>query len=271
MSFEQFRYVTTLHSKETWYFELVDEWQAKRDALQVQLSDLPTLVAQTKAASREPHPTDARITIQDRVPSVRLANACEAMANSLYGMAEIAAFFGNRASGTLPSSFNDLRKKARAGELDPELITSLGDLQWYAKVRELRTEWSHYSSVFVGEEGDREPVLLVRALRRPVDKEQFPKPTHFRVSEIVAWTESAIRTIDGFADYLLLRYVCPKFDPDQEILQPKRDALGFPILLPDLRMDVETITIREFFARKGIVQVPPAEAPAAEPEPPPAS
>ena len=118
MTFEQLRYATTLRTEEAWYYDLVTEWNSKREALQVQLLDIPFLVTATKEAAKEPYSEDPRITLKNQVPGIRLTNACEAITNTLYGMAEIAASFGSRVSSRLPANFNPLRKKAREGKLD---------------------------------------------------------------------------------------------------------------------------------------------------------
>src|SRR5262249_12509334 len=157
-----------------------------------------------------------------------------------------AANFGNKASqGLLPSSFNDLRKKAQAGKLHPDLLAALGDLQWYEKVRELRTEWAHYSSVYIGQDASGEPLLVVRAYRREADCKQFKAKIECSVRDIIQWTTNAISIIDGFAGYLLTTYVLPSFDLDAETIVPLYDENGYPVILPNNRFSIETTTVRE--------------------------
>jgi len=43
------------------------------------------------------------------------------------------------------------------------VLAALGELQWYERVREIRTEWAHFSSIFLGEGSDGEPVIVLRA------------------------------------------------------------------------------------------------------------
>jgi len=252
MSFDVLRLVTTVVNKETLFFERIDDWESKRHALLVQVHDYPSLIEAYKTRTVEPHPEDSRLSFTDEVPRIRLANACEATTNTLYGMAELAAQFGNLASkGLLPSSFNDLRKKVRAGKLDPALATTLDDLQWYEKVRELRTEWAHYSSSFVAEEHD-EPVLIVRAYRRSSDRVQFARQITCTLPELITWTNNAISTVDNYAGYLVTRYLIPRMPMEQVIPVAKRDQFGMPILKGTMQVEVEEMTIREYFASRGL-------------------
>jgi hypothetical protein len=254
MTFEQLRIATSIVNNQTRYFEWVDEWKVKREVLAVLLMDLPKLVAEYKARQKEPYENDSRITLTDEIPRIRLISACEATANCLYGLAEISAQFGNKASrGVLPSSFNAIRKRVQAGTLDQTLSAKLGDLQWYLKVRELRTEWVHFSTIFVAEKDD-EPLLIARTNRRKSDREQFadPKGAQFAVGDLIDWTRKAILTIDAFGDFLLEEYVLPNFDPDVRFQNPVYDKEGFPKLTADNRFVVEEVSIREFFSQYGM-------------------
>lgn len=237
---------------------MVDEWKAKRDILNVQLADLPGMASAHKTRQHRPYSADPRMKLVDATPTVRLANACEATANGLYSMAEVAANFANKASrGEIPSSFNSIRKKCEANP-DSALSQVLRDLQWYRKVRELRTEWAHFSTIFVAEAGDGEPLLCVRAYRRASDLREF-QGDNFQctVAEFALWVTKAIETIDRFAGYLLDKHVLPHMDLDATFTDVKRDANGWPIMLPDcFRFDVETITVREYLHRSGVVPRP---------------
>lgn len=258
MSFDKLRAACRIVSKDTWYHERFTDWQAKRDALVVLMHDLPALVELHKNRCSVPYSENPDITCYDPVPPIRLASACESTTNTLYGLSEIAAQFGNRASKTkLPSSFNEMRKKAQAGKLGPELPVALGDLQWYEKVRELRTEWAHYSNVFIGEH-ECEPLLVVRAYRPKDNREQFQSTLHCRIPDIIDWTSKALATIDNFAGYLLTTYVLPSFDLDATMIVPRYDGNGFPIL-KDRKFDgVETLTVREVLQRSSVIPRPEA-------------
>jgi len=185
---------------------------------------------------------------------MRLANACEATANGLYSMAEVAANFANKVSGgSLPTSFNALRKKC-AGTSGSEVALALGDLQWYRKVRELRTEWAHYSSIFMAEDEAGGTILCVRAYRRPSDKVEF-KAEKFSctIDDFIGWVRNALATLDRFAGFLLKRYVVTTFALDATFTSAVLDKNGFPIIKEDHRFTVETISIREYLKRGGIV------------------
>lgn len=253
MSFDRLRAACNIISKDTWYHERFGDWQAKRDALVVLTHDLPVLVELHKNRRCEPYSGNPEIICTDPVPPIRLANACESTTNTLYGLSEIAAQFGNRASkGKLPASFNEMRKKVQAGKLGTDLPTALGDLQWYEKVRELRTEWAHYSTVFIGEH-EGEPLLVVRAYRSKDNREQFKSTLYCRIPDIIDWTSRATATFDNFAGYLLTTYVIPSFNLDATMIVPRYDGNGFP-LMKDRKFDgVETLTVREVLQRCGVI------------------
>jgi len=253
LDFKKLTYVAKVISPETRYFTQALEWEAKRDTLVIQLTDIPALVMAYQARRRVPYTNNPRITLVDTTPGVRLANACEATANCLYSIAEVASNFANKASrGVLPAGFNDLRKKC---EKSPslEVAVALGDLQWYRKVRELRTEWAHYSSIFIGEDANGRTELGVRAYRRPSDKVEFRGPVFLCPVEVfVGWVKSAVATLDSFAGYLLNTFVIPSMPLDQTFLTPVYDEDGFPISREDHTLVVETISVREYLKRGGI-------------------
>jgi hypothetical protein len=250
--FQSFYIATTVVNAETRYYERVYDWTSKRHALLVQLHDFPALIAAYKGRSQEPYAGNPKITMSDEVPRIRLVNACESTTNTLYSLAEVAANFANLASrGQIPSSFNALRKKVRVNDVGPMLKDALGDLQWYEKVRELRTEWAHYSSAFLGEH-EGEPILVVRCYRRPSDRAHFDKTLQCSIQDVIDWTRNAITTIDNFSGYLLKKYVLPRFDLDATLTAAQRDSMGMPIVRPDGTFVVETVTIREYLTNSGL-------------------
>lgn len=131
MSFEQLVHVTRIGHGSFPYFALVQEWQDKREHLLVYMQDLPTLVEDFKRADKKLYELNPRITLVDPIPRIRLSSACEAAVNCLYGMAEIAAQFGNKASkGLFPASFNALRKRIEKGDYpDQGMSRWLNDFQ----------------------------------------------------------------------------------------------------------------------------------------------
>ncbi len=251
--FRMLRYATKIVSAETLFFEQVSEWDSKRQNLLAQLADIPTLLAAHHARNKDPHPDNTLITLVDMAPTIRLANAFEATANGLHATAEVAANFGNKASKRiLPSSFNALRKRCE-DEPNAELAISLGDLQWYRKIREIRTEWAHYSSTFIAENKQGERIACVKAFRRPSDEIEFPQTDlHFTSEEFTSWTRSALNTLDSFAGYLLRAFVLRLFDLNQTFVSAVLDRNGFPIVRENFRFEVESITVREYLRRGGI-------------------
>ena len=252
MSFDKLVLVSQIPPYDTGYLEFVAEWEAKRKALIVNLIDLPVLVAAHKNRSTGPYPENSEITLYDHVPTIRLSNACESVSNLVYSLAEVAARFANKVCQRFPAKFNALRKKVRNGGFDTDVISALGDLQWYEKVREIRTEWAHYSSPFVGENSG-EPSIVLRSFRSVDNRQQFTGRVSFSVDDLSHWSSSALKTIDLFAVYLLKRHILPRFDLNAEIGQPVRDSTGFPVIR-DGKFQSETITVGEFMRRYRILE-----------------
>jgi hypothetical protein len=246
-------HATRYRGKDTSYFDRVDEWRAKRDAIAVLLEDMPSLIEAARKPLGAIHPTSPHITIVDPRPGIRLIVACEGIANTLYSAAEIAANFANIASkGAISSRFSKVRE-ACDGDAPPEFAAQLGDLQWYRKVRELRTEWAHFSSIFIGIDENSEPLLCVRSFRRVSDRKEFVgQRTFCRAHELSDWVERATENLERFAGYLLTKYVIPLFEPEQPVTWVVRDELGFPLLRDGSRVCTERVTYREFLRRGGI-------------------
>lgn len=254
MSFEQLLHVSRICHGEGIHYSYIEEWSTKRQYLAVYNQDIPRLVKEYKSAKQEHYELDPKITIVDQVPSLRLSSSCEAASNCLYSMAEIAAQFGNKVSnGTLPSSFNKLRKKYESGVFEEiGLVNWVDDFQWYKKVRELRTEWVHYSTIFIGLDTKNEPILVVRSHRRQSDREEFSEKVEININDLVGWLNNAIHTIDNFGNYLLVKYVLPSLDLGRKIITPVYDKNGFPIVKSDHRFEIEEITVEEHLKKCGI-------------------
>lgn len=254
MSFEQLVHVAKLGHADFPHNLLVFEWQEKRRHLAVYSQDLPRLIDEYKKAEKKPYELNPMITLVDPIPKIRLSSACEASVNCLYGMAEIAAQFGNKVSkGYLPASFNALRKNAERGNFaNSGLSEWVSDFSWYKKVRELRTEWAHFSTIFIGEEKNGDPVLVVRCHRRPSDREEFRHQIDVQIPDLIGWINRAIAVIDNFGNYLLEKHIISKLDLTAKVTAPKRDERGWPIIKTDHSFEVEQITVAEHLAQCGI-------------------
>lgn len=253
MSFEQLEHVTKIGHAKFSYFLLVSEWSDKRQNLFLYLSDLQTLAQDYMQSKKQPYKQNPKITLVDQVPRIRLSSACEASTNTVYAMAEIAAQFGNKTTkGLFPSSFNAFRKKFEKNSFNGiNLEKWITDLQWYKKVREIRTEWVHFSSVFIAEESG-EPIMVVRCNRRHSDREEFKERIQVKISELSEWIRNAITTIDNFGNYLLEYHVIPSLDFSAEITTVKCDENSYPIIKENNLLEVEKITIEEYLAKCGI-------------------
>ncbi len=252
MSFDRLRLICEISDAAKGYLDFVEEWDAKDQSLHVNLQDHNNLVVELQNRKQEPYDANPEITLVNQVPSVRLANACESVSHLVYSMSEIAARFANKVSQVFPASFNALRKKVRDGKLDHTVVAALGDLQWYEKVREIRTEWAHYSSPFVGIDGE-EPSIVLRSFRSKDDRVHFAGRVAFKVEELREWATAAFRTIDGLADYVFRHHLLHSFDLKKVIGQPVRDSRGFPIIKDGI-IQTEEMTIAEYMFRHKILE-----------------
>lgn len=227
---------------------LIHEWSDKRQHVAMYQKDMPNLVDAYKMRKQTPLDEETDVVAVDPMPGLRLAAACEGLANTVYAACEIAAAFANQASGhQLPSKFNQFRKKVKAGKLDASLIGGVQNFEWYERIREMRTEWTHHSTIFVGP-GDDGPVILVKPLRH--DKVVLPRKTLLSVQDLLDWSGRAVRVVDRFGLEVYHRAILPKLDLDREIVSVEFGAGGFPLIRRNKFVPKMT-TIREHLRKAG--------------------
>ena len=258
MSFEQLLHVSRICHGMGYYYQYIEEWSIKRQYLALYNNDIPKLVKEYKSAKKETYQLNKDITLIDPIPNLRLSSCCEAVSNCLYSMAAIAAHFGNKIStnNILPKSFNKLIKKYEKGELkDLGLEKCFSDLQWYQKVRELRTEWTHYSTIFIGKDNNNEPLLVVRSFRKASDKKEFVGKINIYISDLVGWINKAISTIDNYGNFLLEKYILPSLELNKKLIYPVYDKNGLLMMKPDKTFEVTEITVEEYLSKCGITKL----------------
>lgn len=233
----------------------VYEWQFKRDMLVTQLDGLPFMVDIYKNRKKKQHPRNKNVTQVDRIPEIWMASICESIVNTVYSMSEVAARFGNKASnGILPSSFNKLRKKCSSGNLDVQLIGILQDLDSYERIREVRTELAHFSSVFMVEDENLLPELVIRGFRNKEDKIHFTDKTKITMADLKLWAMNTNKMLEDFGEYVLEKYLIEKFDLNSIITIPKYDEDGYPVFIPgENRFEIEETTVGELLSRTGVI------------------
>lgn len=250
--FDLLRKATRYHCKDTLHYALVNDWQSKREIVAVLLDELTTSLSAYENVVATPYAKDSRINVTDPIPRVRLMAFSEATVNALYGLGDLAANFASKTTKQLPASFNKICTKINGGNVDEPLSKILGDLTSYEKIREIRTEWTHHSTVFIVTNDNNETALTIGDYRRPTDKQQFTVTSFFTIAELIAWANETLETLDAFAQYLAEHHVLPKFDPDKTIISDVLDENGVPKMLSDGRFATQQITMRKFFADCGI-------------------
>lgn len=253
MDFNQFKVVTGLVDGATKYFSLTEDWREKREQILLYSQDIPELRNQLKNEPSHPYELDPKITLVNPIFRLRLASACESAAHCLYAMAEIAAQFANKATkGEFPSSFHQIIKKLETGWNPKSIKSVLSENHWYKKIREMRTEWTHFSTIFIGGDGN-DYIIVLKSNRRTSDRVEFiGNYVQIVLNDFLLWLKNAVAVLDSFADYLAVNYLLPNFPPEKEITIPALDKNGFPIFKSDMKIEIEKVTIREYFGRSGI-------------------
>jgi hypothetical protein len=149
------------------------------------------------------------------VPTLSVAMALELTAHLVYSLTEVAANVARKATARsrngLPGSFNDIRKSVDHGTAPHALVEALGDLSWYKKVREMRTEWAHYSAPFVTAR-EPEAEFRVYAQRRLSEQEHLGEHAVFTFSQYVDAIRGAVHATEGLAHYTIVEHVLPQLD-----------------------------------------------------------
>jgi hypothetical protein len=257
MSLTLLKNATTLRSSSTPYFERVGYWIDKQQMLLVALEDLAGLsAAYFEARNNAPkYELDPRISLPDSRPKLRLALVVEAACSCVYAMTEVAANFANQLTrvgchdGQLPGSFNQIKKQLGKGAF-PQLAAQLGDLTWYEHLHAMRTEWAHFSTIFIGEDKDS-VVVCGAALRRPCDREVLKSKFQVPLDEIRALGVASLHAMERFAGYLL-PLVLRKFDLSAEIMVPELDKNGGLQFTPELLVKIKTTTVRDRLIELGL-------------------
>lgn len=253
MKFNQFLKITSRENNKTHYFSLSNDWREKRDQLLIYLQDIPALVQEVDQVTSTSYADNPRVQVSDGTWRLRLSSACESSAHCLYAMSEIAAQFANKATqGEFPSSFNKIVKKLNSSWNPHKIQDILKENQWYKRIREMRTEWTHYSTIFIGGEAGNH-IIVLKGHRRVSDKVEFKQCNmQIPIADFLSWMQKAISVLDNFSGYLSEKYLLNLFDPNEIITVPKYDTRGFPIILPEGKLDIKKITVREHFLQAGI-------------------
>lgn len=236
--------------------EQVLAWSEKTTYLRIALSDLPGQLAEAQTASEglgEQH-SESDVRLFNALPTLRLAMTLELTAHIVYSLTEVAANVARkvtaRSRNGLPGSFNDIRKAVDAGSTSPALVEALGDLSWYKKVREMRTEWAHYSAPFVAA-GRPQPEFRVYAQRPTSERKHLQEPALFTFDEYVGAVRGAVSATEGLAHFIIVEHILPKLDRNATRTYLTRTPDGFPIIRGG-KMALEDKTIGDLLLLCGI-------------------
>ena len=164
------------------------------------------LEAVRAAVPVEGHPS---ITQFDTRHQHRLSIVLQGLLASIYSAADIAAFLTNyvlqtagHAEGPPPSSFNSLKKKLREGR-HPDLGNALGDLEWHDRFHAMRTEWTHYSGIFVAGSVKSGISFCGGGFRRKSDQTVVEGRFSLSLEDLRMIVRGCVETLSGLAEWLL--------------------------------------------------------------------
>lgn len=233
------------------HLEQVLAWAEKTKYLQIALSDLPAQLQAAESASAGPGEAhlETDVRFYDAVPLLRLGMALEFTSHIVYSLTEIAANVANKASKgqahRLPSSFNALRKAVETGHAPDGVAEALGDLSWYKWVREMRTEWTHYSAPFVT------PTSFRVYTERSPEERNLPEPAIFSFEQYVQAVRGAVQATEGLAHYVIVKNVLPQLDRSTERPFIALTSDHVPVIRNGLAVMV-TKTVQELLTLCGI-------------------
>lgn len=232
---------------------LVWHLQTKRQMLRVAASDVEGLVRAHLARHRAPHPVSPGITMFDAVPQLRLQLAIEGIPHTTYSMCEIAAHLLWSFDSHFNRSFHEIAKKAASPKREPlsSFVAAVGDLTWYFTSREIRTEWTHYSTSFVAGATHEEPTIVVEDKRGPDSKTTVKDRAFITVADLLANARGADQAMAAIARYLIDRYVVPKVDRTEEVVAFETSADGMP-RISDGRFHLRKVTMDAILREHGL-------------------
>ncbi len=237
-------------------FQQVFSWKEKTNYLMLALHDLPAQLRDARHVHERPGEpqTDTDVVLFDAVPELRLRMALEFSSHTLYSLAEVAAQVANKVTAgsghALPSGFNGLCKAVRTGKAPKPLAEALGDLGWYGVVREMRTEWTHYSAPFVSAFSDP-PQFRVQSERPPNQKRLISEPALFTFDQYVEAVNGAVSATERLAGYLITEHLVPRLDQAETRDYIVKNSAGWP-LIRNSRVVLEKRTVAELLLECGI-------------------
>lgn len=253
MGAKQLEMLTRYGHGENPHFTWLTFWTDKLQYLQVSLGDLQELASAYTQAKKDAIDVGEGKFVFNAVPQIRLANSIESLTNCFYGMTEIAAKFASACASkagyakTFPRGFNRFANNLRNGEYqDLKHIDMLSEVAWYARIREIRTEVAHHSTIFIGEDNG-EVAVVINCLRNSKDKIEYADKIVISVSEFRDICARALSFLEVFADFLAYEFVIPGIELDQKINVIKRDQYGMPAIKDGLLVaENEQSTMRDY-------------------------
>lgn len=233
-------------------FDSLSFINTKLQSASVLAHDLPRL-ANTHFAqefkSREENP---EVSTYNPIFQIRIASSCESMCSSVYGAGEIAAkCIGPNLRPQRSSNFRKLKNCIKNRELEHiGFSPSLFDFEGHEKILAIRSETSHYSSVFVAMPDPSRKTLCFKTLSEDMKKVE---DSNISLDDVVS---SALASVDNIAKMLCIffdKVIFPKLDLDRKIRgNVEHDSCGMPIVKNGLLSPLPDLTVRDHLLESGL-------------------
>jgi len=221
------------------------DFNAKREHAIIILEDLPNLVQDYAAREMQRFPDNPEVRVYDSRAGIRITSACEALCNALYGAGELASKCCTRVmKPQLPESFRKIKDKIEKGSLaDRGFRAEDFDFSGYKVIHSIRTELTHYSSIFLAGTDDTDPIIHVQKLSEDMKQTAIED---LRVSELIKCARSSIRIFDRFLEGVLIDHIIPNIDHSRKITgQVERDERGMPIIKDAMFVPKPDISVQQ--------------------------
>jgi hypothetical protein len=151
--------------------------------LTVAVQDVALLAQAQMQARRQVDRGTHRVLLTDPLVEIRLQLAVEAIPQTVYTMCEVAACFLWSLDDRFDKSFHRIADKVEEDIVPHKSLgEAIGDLRWYFRSREIRTEWTHHAPAFVGSDANG-PIIVVSDHRRMRDQKNVTGPAQLTIAE----------------------------------------------------------------------------------------
>lgn len=222
---------------------------------QILSNDLTRLVSAHISQDTWRYEENSEVICFDPIYTMRIASTCEAICSTIYGAGEICArCIGPKLHPQRPSDFRSLKKHIEDGDCGQNgFIPDQFDFSGHSLILAIRTEVTHYSSVFVaGPTGG--PVTL--CFRRFSENMKVVDSAQIQIDKLQDAVKSSVQNIEKMLCIFFDSSVFPKLKLDQMIKgNVERDKNGLPLVVDGRFTPLPDISVREHLIKSGLAHL----------------